>query len=315
MLQWQRGLPGGLQLAEETLLCFTDAKHCKWAVIVMSFEEGHTVEDMVDVLRQNRGDDLLEIFACDVAYPTMQALADLHEAGLAHCDWKPANLVLHRQPGGNVLCKPIDFGFARICRGEPQYYYRGTETFLSPELLENRWQLLLKQKISTAVNPHSADVYANGVMLTILLRSALRQELFAQFLFEPPPWYEGLLERQRVDAHLAGYRRALQYRYEKWSPLAFLSNFRLPADCQDFLMHQLVPQSERATAAELISHPFLKRMAARRRSMQKKAENGVREVACNWLDASGPAAAPVQEAMYCREGVSVQEMGRVALPA
>ncbi len=30
------------------------------------------MEDMVDVLRQNRGDGLLEIFACDVAYPTMQ---------------------------------------------------------------------------------------------------------------------------------------------------------------------------------------------------------------------------------------------------
>ena len=70
----------------------------------------------------------------------------------------------------------IDLRLTSInCPGEPQYYYRGTETFLSLELLESRRQLLLKQKILTAVNPHSADVYANGVMLTILLRSALRQ--------------------------------------------------------------------------------------------------------------------------------------------
>ena len=37
-----------------------------------SFEEGHLVEDMAEVLRQKSGDDLLETFACDVVIPAMQ---------------------------------------------------------------------------------------------------------------------------------------------------------------------------------------------------------------------------------------------------
>ena len=61
----------------------------------------------------------------------------------------------------------------------------------------------------------------------------------------------------------------MQYRDEKYSPLAFLSSFRVPADCQDFLLRQLAPQSSRATAAELASHPFLRRMAARRQAARE----------------------------------------------
>ena len=70
----------------------------------------------------------------------LQALVHLHEAGLAHCDWKPANIVLQRQPDGNVLCKPIDFGFARICRG------------LCPSavtVFQELWMLLVRQALST----------------------------------------------------------------------------------------------------------------------------------------------------------------------
>ncbi len=72
----------------------------------------------------------------------LQALADLHEAGLAHCDWKPDNLVLQRQPNGNVLCKPIDFGFARICRGQSPLVTQNSQSLVMPvfeQALSTNW--------------------------------------------------------------------------------------------------------------------------------------------------------------------------------
>ena len=48
------------------------------------------MEDMADVLRQNKGDDLLESFACDVAYPTMQVNQQhlLNFTDVSYCELK-----------------------------------------------------------------------------------------------------------------------------------------------------------------------------------------------------------------------------------
>ncbi|KAK9918252.1 hypothetical protein WJX75_002580 [Coccomyxa subellipsoidea] len=184
--------------------------------------------------------------------------------------------MLHWQkdlPGGVRVAENSVLFFADTC-GEAHKHYWGTETFMSPELLENRLQRQRREDMSTDVNPQSTDIYANGVMLTILLRSALRQEAYEPYLFEPPYWNERLSETQRADAHLASYRRARQYLDEKYSLLAFMSSFRVPLDCQDFLLQQLAPQESRATAAEIASHPFLLRMAARR-----QAANEVKDAA------------------------------------
>lgn len=73
----------------------------------------------------------------------------------------------------------------------------------------------------------------------------------------------------------ASYRRARQYLDEEYSPLAFMSSFRVPLDCQDFLLQQLAPQDSRATAAEIASHPFLRRMAARRQAAHEVTHGSV----------------------------------------
>ena len=73
----------------------------------------------------------------------------------------------------------------------------------------------------------------------------------------------------------ASYRRARQYLDEKYSLLAFMSSFRVPLDCQDFLLQQLAPQESRATAAEIASHPFLLRMAARRQAANEVTRGSV----------------------------------------
>ncbi len=52
--------------------------------------------------------------------------------------------------------------------GEKNHYSGGTQTFMSPELLTNRLQCVKAGRLTTAVDRCSADVYANGVMLTLL---------------------------------------------------------------------------------------------------------------------------------------------------
>ncbi|BDA47147.1 probable ribosomal protein S6 kinase alpha-5 [Coccomyxa sp. Obi] len=117
MLKLQSALPGSVQLGEQQLCEYLDAQGRRWAVIVMSYEEGHSVVDMAKVLKGMNPNAMLESWACDVAIPTLKALLQMHDAGLAHCDWKPDNLVLQPQPDGSTLCKPIDFGFAHVHRG------------------------------------------------------------------------------------------------------------------------------------------------------------------------------------------------------
>ncbi|BDA47146.1 hypothetical protein COCOBI_09-6010 [Coccomyxa sp. Obi] len=125
---------------------------------------------------------------------------------------------------------------------------------MSPELLTNRLHSLQACKLTTAVDRCSTDVYANGVTLTLLLKAVLREVPYEHYLFEPRPNDGALTEHQRLEAHLANYRRFMQYPDEYYSPLRFLGSFQVPRDCQD----------TRLTAAQALSHSFIKRMAKRR---------------------------------------------------
>ncbi|CAL8471771.1 g11313 [Coccomyxa elongata] len=92
----------------------------------------------------------------------------------------------------------------------------------------------------------------------------MSQVPFEYCLFEPRDKDRALLDHQKLEAHLANYRRFMQYPHEHYSPLRFLGSFKVPRDCQDFLRAQLAPQDTRLTAAKALSHSFLKRMAKRR---------------------------------------------------
>ena len=109
------------------------------------------------------------------------ALAELHRQGFAHCDVKPANLLL-RHSGDLVLG---DFGLARrlgsIPPAAPAGLVAGTPCYASPELAQG------------GVVHAAADVYSLGVVLYEMLcgkppfPGQTLMEVFCQHLMAPVP--------------------------------------------------------------------------------------------------------------------------------
>ncbi len=90
------------------------------------------------------------------------SLAEAHEQGIVHRDLKPENIYLEHRPGNNEFVKILDFGIAKVMRGDaidpqsPQLTATGqtlgTLEYMSPE------QLMGKQLDGRS------DVYALGVV-------------------------------------------------------------------------------------------------------------------------------------------------------
>lgn len=94
--------------------------------------------------------------ALDIMTGVLTGLAAAHQAGLAHRDVKPENVLL--APAGEV--KVADFGLARSVAGAVQTkggMLIGTAAYLAPE------------QVSGGVSDARTDVYAAGVMLFELL--------------------------------------------------------------------------------------------------------------------------------------------------
>ena len=91
----------------------------------------------------------------------------MHELGVAHCDMKPANLLLEKEfePTGNNVVKAVEFGFATtFTRPDDNFAPAvripgGTWCFMSSEALESK--LLDTTKL---------DMYSLGIILCLLLR-------------------------------------------------------------------------------------------------------------------------------------------------
>ena len=105
--------------------------------------------------------------ALEIAEQICQALVHMHHRGVAHCDIKPANVLLAHEfnaTGSNVV-KVVDFGFAlkftRPSDGSAPTKTRipgGTSCFMSPEALENK-----------PLDPTQLDVYSLGILMCLLL--------------------------------------------------------------------------------------------------------------------------------------------------
>ena len=104
--------------------------------------------------------------ALEIITQLCDALAHMHQQGVAHCDLKPAKVLLAHgyDATGNNVAKLVDFGlaveFTRARDGSPQKtrIIGGTCSYMSPEALQNR-----------SLDPTKLDMYSVGIILCILL--------------------------------------------------------------------------------------------------------------------------------------------------
>ncbi len=120
------------------------------------------------VMERLRGGTLREVLRAKPGLPPraavrtvidlLDALDELHEIGVVHCDLKPENIFFHVDTRGDVIAKLLDFGVARVLpRGEAKSSLGGTLRYASPE-----------QVRGDEVDARS-DVYAMGLVLYEML--------------------------------------------------------------------------------------------------------------------------------------------------
>jgi serine/threonine-protein kinase len=119
--------------------------------LVMERIQGGPLADLL----QRRGKLPLQE-AMPILLGVCDALGVLHASGLAHCDLKPANIML--APGDRVVL--LDFGIVRIeqLRGEDGLI-SGSPHFMAPETIRG--------KVRTG-DAHLVDIYALGVIAYVL---------------------------------------------------------------------------------------------------------------------------------------------------
>jgi serine/threonine protein kinase/tetratricopeptide (TPR) repeat protein/class 3 adenylate cyclase len=103
--------------------------------LVMEFLPGHTLKRVI-----KKEFPLDPVRICQIGIQVLNALESAHEAGIVHCDLKPANIMLERVAGQNDFIKVLDFGIAKV--KEPgmevgpytqQGNIVGTFDYMSPE--------------------------------------------------------------------------------------------------------------------------------------------------------------------------------------
>lgn len=99
------------------------------AFMVMELVRGRTLRDVV----AERG-PLLPHEAARIVAQIAAALDAAHEAGVIHCDVKPANVIVDQQG----KAKLTDFGIARAARGPREHELIGTARYIAPERIEGR---------------------------------------------------------------------------------------------------------------------------------------------------------------------------------
>ena len=99
------------------------------AFMVMELVRGRTLRDVVADRGPLRPHEAARLVAQIAA-----ALDAAHEAGVIHCDVKPANVIVDQQG----TAKLTDFGIARAARGPREHELIGTARYIAPERIEGR---------------------------------------------------------------------------------------------------------------------------------------------------------------------------------
>ena len=133
-------------------------------------------------------------FAVQIA----RGLSEAHEKGVVHRDLKPENLFVTRE--GSI--KILDFGLARIDRGERSNYLENTSTLLetSPGTVLGTVGYMAPEQVRGELSAERSDLFSLGILLYEMLtginpfkRDSAVESLYAILNDEPadlasPPW-------------------------------------------------------------------------------------------------------------------------------
>lgn len=130
------------------------------AFIVMEFINGSSLRQLLSRTGALSLKQALSIFA-----PVCSAVEAAHRLGIIHRDLKPENIMLKEADDGTVVVKVVDFGLAKIVRGEESGSAKLTQTgqimgtphYMAPEIFEG------------GDVDHRVDIYALGVILYEML--------------------------------------------------------------------------------------------------------------------------------------------------
>lgn len=121
----------------------------KWSFYIMEWGELGSVSD----LRRSHLELFHEpVFALSFLGKIVDALVHISERGFVHSDLKLANIVVD----ANYNPKIIDFELAT--RKDRKYYWRGTTSYMAPEVLE---QVIIDKRFYYT---EKVDVYSTGVL-------------------------------------------------------------------------------------------------------------------------------------------------------
>ena len=149
----------------------------------------------------------------------MSCIAYCHNRNICHRDLKPENLLyLNAGDEKDNRIKVIDFGLSQAC--DRLKTKVGTAYYVSPEILSGNYT-------------HLCDIWSAGVILYILLSG------------DPP--FNGANDNE-IYTKIAQMKFSFPER--KWKNI---SN-----DAKDLLCHMIVPEKERYTAEQVLSHPWFK---------------------------------------------------------
>jgi predicted Ser/Thr protein kinase len=155
--------------------------------VVTVFDEGRDGGDSYMVMEYVRGKTLRDVVndrgplpAHEVARLVTQVAAALdaaHEAGVIHCDVKPANVIVDDQG----TAKLADFGIARAARGPREHELIGTARYIAPE------------RVAGEPATERSDIYGLGLVAYELLAGRPpsadmeTEDLLRERLDGPPP--------------------------------------------------------------------------------------------------------------------------------
>ena len=142
-------------------------------------------QDLYKYLKPHLGNDLTKIpFLLEILQQCVQAIAEIHAAGIFHRDLKLENFMITFDKSGKPLIKLIDFGLSDII-GKIRQTRFGSSFWMAPEVMWGGKRNLISQK---------ADIWSLGMIMVELFygnpmfseMSSFDQMLAVARLISPP---------------------------------------------------------------------------------------------------------------------------------